>query len=151
MSSVELLEIEVKIIQNCKDFLWEQNALNYSKRILEDCETLEEIKSFLEDCENNIKGVYKTCKISWNNETRRFSGDEFGYIFYFYSNILSSPIKLAVKIDIFDSTIVIGNIEIASKKEEKKLRRDLEKQIVQVEKTTDLKTTGDIKDRGKLT
>ncbi|MEK6885914.1 MAG: hypothetical protein AABX17_03035 [Nanoarchaeota archaeon] len=124
MGSVEINEVEKKVLANCS-FLWSQNVANQSVKILEVCKTKEDVASFFKECENNIRNLYERCRIIWNGHTQSFGGDEFGYIVYFYSDILLRPIKVSMKIDTFEQVVIIGNLDIANSKEEKKLAKDL--------------------------
>lgn len=124
MSSVELTEIEKKVIPNCK-FFWSQRVTNQAQRIITDCDTEEKRKQFFDECQSKIKNGDKNCRIIWNNEVQKFGGDEFGYIWFFYSEMIDSPIKISVKINVFEQTVFIGNIDIADKREELKLDKHL--------------------------
>lgn len=117
-------EVEKKTIPNCS-FLWSQSVVNHARRILEECDTEDDVLAFFEECEGKIKNMDKDCRIVWNTEPHSFGGEDFAYIWFLYSDKLSSAIKISVNINVFDKTIVIGNITIASKKEERKLERHL--------------------------
>ena len=43
----------------------------------------------------------------------------------FFSEKLDSPIKVSFKIDTFEEFIVIGHMDVANKKEEKKLNKEI--------------------------
>lgn len=139
MGCVELSEIEKKTVPNCK-FLWSQSIDNQAERILRDCETPEKVNEFFDECERKIKNIDKDCRIIWNGEVHSFGGDEFAYIWFLYSDLLSSAIKISVNIDIFEKIIVIGNMTIADKNEEKRLEQHLES-LTKVESTQTLNTT----------
>ena len=124
MGSVELTEVERRILPKCI-FYWSQSVVNQSIRILETCNTKEDVSYFLKECEGNIRGLDEKCRIIWNSHIQSFGGDEYAYLIYFYSDKLSSPIKVSLRIDTFEQTIVVGNIEIADKKEAKKLDKHL--------------------------
>jgi len=124
MGSVDINEVEKRVLANCS-FLWSQNIVNQSVKILKICSTKEEVSIFFKECENNIRHLYEKCRIVWNGHIQSFGGDEFGYIVYFYSDALSIPIKVSMKIDTFEQIVIIGNLDIANPKEEKKLSKDL--------------------------
>lgn len=125
MGSVALSEIDRKIIANA-DCLWSQRVVNHAKRILEDCRTPEAIEAFFKECEKNLKDPDRYCRIAYNTEVHKFGGDEFGYVWFFMiSETLKATMKVAVSLDALAGTIIIGNMEIASKKEEAKLEKHL--------------------------
>jgi len=126
MGYIELNDLEQKIISTCNNFLWTQRIVNHAQTILSLAKEEEDtIKKFFEECQNKIKSGNKFCRIVYNNETFNFGGDEFAYIFFFYSEALQIPIKLSVNIDTFEQTIILGNMTIPSKKEERKLEKHL--------------------------
>ena len=125
MGCVELGEIEAKILSICNNFYWSQRVVNHAQTLLDLSQTDDKIKLFFSECENKVKSGTKGCRIAFNNETYNFGGDEFAYIFFFYSDVLSIPIKLSVNIDTFEQTIVFGNMTLPTKKEEKKLEKHL--------------------------
>ncbi len=84
MGSCELSEMEQKVIPDCK-FFWSQKVVNHSQRIIQSCDTDEKRKKFFEECEAKIRTADRNCRIVWNNEIYKFGGDEFGYIWFFYS------------------------------------------------------------------
>lgn len=124
MGSVEINEVEKKVLVN-SNFFWSQTVVNQSMRILNICKDKKDVTLFFAECENNIRSLYDKCRIVWNTHVQSFGGDEFGYIVYFYSDILSLPIKISMKINTFEQVIIIGNLDIATPKEEKKLAKDL--------------------------
>lgn len=139
MGCVELGEIEAKILSICSTFYWSQRVVNHTQTLLDLIEVDEDIKKFFIECENKVKSGAKSCRITFNNETFNFGGDEFAYIFFFYSDVLNVPIKLSVNIDTFEQTIVFGNITLPTKKEEKKLEKHLNN-----EPSIDLNITKDL-------
>jgi len=125
MGSIELPPLARKIIPNCK-FRWSQKVINNVTNIISYCEDKEKIKNFIQECEGKIKNMDKECRIAWNTEIHRFGGDEFAYVWFFYSDIFQTPIKLSLKIEELSQYIFIGNIDIANKREERKLVKHLE-------------------------
>jgi hypothetical protein len=125
MGCVELNEIEEKIVKNCNKFLWNQRVINHAESIISYCDSDERIKDFFKECESKVKDGKKSCRIVYNTETFNFGADEFSYVFFFVSDVLNLPIKLSVKIDIFEQIIVFGNMTLPSKKEKSKLQKHL--------------------------
>ena len=115
MGSVELGELEKKVIPNCR-VMWSQKVINHSKRIIEDCDTDPKILEFFKECEDKIKNINKEARIVWNTEIQRFGGDEFEYVWFIFSKCLNAPIKMALKLETLSQIIIVGNIEIASTK-----------------------------------
>ena len=113
MGSIELNEIQKRVLPNCK-FKWHQRVVNQSPKILDKCPTKIDIDFFLRECESNIKNLENKCRITFNAQIQSFSGDEYSYIVYFYSEKLSVTIKVAINIDVFEQVIVVGNMDIAT-------------------------------------
>jgi len=135
MGSIELSDVEKRVIPDCS-CLWNQRITNQALKIINACQNSpDNIQKFFEECEANLKSS-DNCRKTYNCQVQSFGGEEFGYIWFFYSNILKTAIKVSVRIDIFDSTIVIGNMDIANKDEGRKLEKHLN--------TT---TSSDIKER----
>jgi len=125
MGSLPLTEFDKKLIAQSR-CLWSQKVVNHARRILEDCHDTPAVEAFFRECEENIKNPGERCRITFNTEVFTFGGDEHGYVWYFLlSEVLQAPIKIAVSFDPLEQTIVIGNMEIASKKEEAKLEKHL--------------------------
>lgn len=124
MGSVELGELEKKVIPNCR-IMWSQKVINHSKRIIEDCDTNPKILKFFEECEEKIKNINKEARIVWNTEIQRFGGDEFEYVWFIFSKCLNVPIKMSLKLETLSQIIIVGNMEIASIKNGKKLEKHL--------------------------
>ncbi|MCK5449372.1 hypothetical protein KAI32_00745 [Candidatus Pacearchaeota archaeon] len=123
MTSVSLVEIEKKVLPHC-NFIWNQKVTNQTSRIISICETEKDILEFFLECEKTILDLENTCKVMWN-QSSTFGSDEFGYLILFYSDKLEVPIKMSIKIDTFDQTIVVGNMDIANHKDEKKLIKEV--------------------------
>lgn len=139
MGSVELNEIEDRIVKSCNNFLWNQRVINHAESIISYCENDNNIRSFFKECELKVKEGKKSCRIVYNTETFNLGEDEFSYVFFFVSDVLNLPIKLSVKIDIFEQVIVFGNITIPSKKEKNKLQKHLEtKEGIDLNSSVDL-------------
>ncbi len=124
MASIELPDLERKILPEC-NFLWKQTVTNHSLEIIELCGTDLNISEFFKECQQKIIKGDKEAKILWNNEIQKFRGDEFGYVWLFFSDILKTPIKITLKIDVMEKVVIIGSIDIASRKEEKKINKHL--------------------------
>lgn len=123
MSSIELPELEKKVTPKC-NFLWSQKILNISERLLKLCEN-KEILEFFKECEVKVRKLDKESKIAYNTEIQKFGGDEFGYLWFFYSDFLDTPVKMALKIEVFEKTIIVGKMDIPSNKETKKIAKHL--------------------------
>lgn len=123
MGQVELSDIEKKILPSCK-VQWHQRIANHAKRIIEDCKTEARVEAFFIECEQNMKTPDR-CRIVYNNEVHKFGGVEFSYIWFFLSTTLGVPIKISVRVDHFDEIICVGHMDIATKKEQSKLTKEL--------------------------
>jgi hypothetical protein len=124
MGSMDLSEFNKDLLANCK-CVWTQRIITNAKRITSVCDSPQKVKEFFDECEKKIRDPWKYCRISWNTQIHKFDGDEFSYVLYFSSEVLNSTIKLAVEIDSLEATMVLGRMEIASPKEERKLERHL--------------------------
>ena len=132
---IEMPEFEKKAIPN-SEVLWNQKCVNKAKIILNllglsfnEIKDQKDIETFFTECEQKIKSMEKSCRITPNNEVYVFDGAEFDYIWYLYSETIKNPVKLALKIDGFEQKIYIGNIQLPSPKEERKLEKHIEKNI----------------------
>jgi hypothetical protein len=134
MGAVELSPLESKSLEK-GNVIWTQRVLNHAIRIIADCKADKDIEKFFCECEDKIKYPQANCRTIWNTRIQSFGGDEFGYVFFFYSDVIDSAIKASVKVDILGNSIGIGNMEIADIKETVKLEKELEKQ----QKEEDLK------------
>lgn len=124
MSSVELSNLEKKSLESSSIF-WTQRVLNHATKIIEGCETDDEIDDFFGECETKIRDPTNHCRITWNIEIQRFGGDEFNYVLYFHSDIIKLPIKVSIKLIPLDQTIAVGNMEIANRRDKRKLDKHL--------------------------
>lgn len=132
MGSIEIPEVERRVLPNC-DFLWKQEVVNQSPKILSKCATLPDVETFLGECEHRIRNIPLGCKVIWNHHVQSFGGDEFGYIIYFYSEKLGVPIRAAFSIDPLEQKVVVGNMDVATPKEEKKLRKEFPPYLEEVD------------------
>ena len=124
MASIELGDLEKKVIPNCK-FIWSQKIINHAQSIIASCDTDIKIGDFFNECETKIKSLDKEAKIAWNNEIQRFGGDEFAYVWMIFSTCLHAPIKMSIKLETLSQIIIVGNIEIANVKNGKKIEKHL--------------------------
>jgi hypothetical protein len=124
MGSLSLSEADLEIIQESR-LLWSQRVINNAKRILDECATDEDVQRFFTECEAHVKRPADKCRITFNTEIHGFGGDEFGYCLFFLSQTLGVVIKVAVRFELMEQVITIGQLEIATKKEEGKYQRHI--------------------------
>jgi len=124
MSSLNLPELEKKIIPKCR-FIWSQKVLNVSQRIISLCEDEKQVFTFLKECEEKVKKLDTESRISYNTEIQNFSGDEYYYLWYFYSNTLDIPVKLALKVEVLEEVVIVGKMDLPDRKEQRKLAKHL--------------------------
>lgn len=124
MSGIELSDLQRKILSE-SNIIWTQRIISQSGRILESCETDADIACFISECERKIINPDVDCRITWNTQVYKFDGANFAFVWFFYSDTLQSPIKVAIRLDEMDRTISVGNMDIASKKEGRKLEKHL--------------------------
>jgi hypothetical protein len=132
--SLHLTDLEKKVIPECK-FIWGQKCLNKSADLIEFCgDDEEKIEEFFNECERKIKTLDKECRIIPNVEIQKFDGEEFSYAWFIFSDTLKITVKLAIKVDALEQSIGIGNMDLANKKEGKKLEKHLNSQSTTVSK-----------------